>query len=150
MDIPIDKKRNWITCLYEGMGCLDEDAKSTVMKPSGRACAGELLLLCERQLRKKVTSVRELVEGWNMVRDKRGLKGKWEFEGDTVSGVFNECGCPLVRSGLVKLHPVQCYCSQSMMETIFSTVSGRPVEVKIIRSIGRGDGVCEFVVRPGE
>jgi len=52
----------------------------------------------------------------------------------------------LVRSGMVELHPVQCYCSQGLMETVFSLVAKRRIEVDIKQSIGRGDNVCEFIV----
>ena len=33
------------------------------------------------------------------------------------------------------------------METIFSTVAGRPIEVEIKQTIGRGDKVCHFLVK---
>src|SRR5574341_1156969 len=54
--------------------------------------------LCEKYLGRKVSSVEELVTGWNMLRDKRKLNGKWEIGGNTVRGIFGECGCPLIRS----------------------------------------------------
>jgi hypothetical protein len=62
-------------------------------------------------------------------------------------GIFKECGCPLVRSGMIALHPIQCLCSQGMMEMIFSKVAMRSVKVEIKRAIGRGDDVCEFVIK---
>jgi hypothetical protein len=114
---------------------------------AGKSCATDLLLLCEKYLGEEVSSVEDLVTGWNIIRDKRNLTGRWEFEGNTLRGIFGECGCPLVRSGLIELHPVQCYCSQGMMETVFSQVSGKTVEVEIKRSIGRGDDVCDFLIK---
>lgn len=146
MNIPINKNRSWIARLHEGIAHLDENLKSAIMRPAGEACAADLLSLCEKYLGKKVASIEDLVTGWNIVRDKGSLKGKWEFEGSTLRAIFGECGCPLVRSGLIELHPVQCYCSQGMMETIFYQVSKKRVEVKIKRSIGRGDDACEFLV----
>lgn len=146
MNIPINKNRSWIAHLHESIDHLDENMKSAIMRPAGKACAAELISLCEKYLGKEVISVEDLVAGWNTVRGKRNLKGRWEFESNTLRGIFSECGCPLVRSGLIELHPVQCYCSQGMMETIFSQVSKKTVEVKIKRSIGRGDDVCEFLI----
>ncbi len=147
MNIPINKNRSWIARLHESIDHLDESLKFAVMRPAGEACASDLLSLCERYLGRKVSSMEDLVDGWNMVRDKANLTGRWKFEGNTLRGIFGECGCPLVRSGLIELHPVQCYCSQGMMEAIFSRVSGKTVEVKIKRSIGRGDNVCEFFIK---
>lgn len=147
MNIPVTKNRSWVTGLHEGIRRLDRDQQRAIMQPAGAECAVDLMALCAKYLGKEVSSLEDLVTGWNTLREKRNLKGKWVFEGGGIRGIFGECGCPLVRSGLVELHPVQCYCSQGMMETIFSRVAGRPVEVEIGRAIGRGDDVCDFFVK---
>lgn len=147
MNIPINKNRSWIAHLHKGIDQMDERTKAAIMRPAGISCASDLLYLCEEYLEKKIESIEHLVTGWNIVRERRHLTGKWVLEGNSITGVFGECGCPLVRSGLIELHPVQCYCSQGLMETIFSQVSDRPVHVEIKRSIGRGDEVCEFSVK---
>lgn len=116
------------------------------MRPAGKACAADVLALSERYLGKKIITIDELLTGWNIVRDRAGLNGRWVRDGRTIIGVFSECGCPLVRSGLIKLHSVQCYCSQGMMEMIFSDVDRRPAAVDVRQSIGRGDAVCHFIV----
>ncbi len=147
MNLPINKNKNWISQLHHSIDQLDENQKAAVMKPAGKACAADIMALCERHLSKKVSTIDELVEGWNIIRGKAGLNGRWEFEENTIRGIFRECGCPLVRSGLIILHSVQCYCSQGMMETIFSEVAQRPIAVEIKQAIGRGDAVCHFVVK---
>ncbi len=147
MNIPVDKNRSWMESLYKGIDQFDQNMKAAIMKPGGQACAADIISLCEKHLGKKIKTVDDLLSGWNMLRDKRNLKGRWESEANSVRGIFGECGCPLVRSRLIELHPVQCYCSQSMMETIFSQFSKKPVEVKINRSIGRGDEVCDFEIK---
>jgi hypothetical protein len=147
MNIPVDKNRTWMASLHKSINQLDDNLKSAIMKPAGQACATDLLTLCEKYLGNKIHTVDELISGWNIIRDRRKLTGRWESHGDTIRGVFGECGCPLVRSGLIELHPVQCYCSQGMMETIFSRFSKKPVEVKILRSIGRGDEACDFLIK---
>ena len=148
MNLPINKNRSWIAELHKSIDLLDEAAKASVMKPAGKACADDVLALCERVLGIRVSSMEHLVTGWNMIREKRGLTGRWEYEEKGIRGIFGECGCPLVRSGLMELHPVQCYCSQGMMETIFSHIAGRPIEVEILRTIARGGNACEFLVKP--
>lgn len=147
MKIPLNKNKSWIAGLHRGIDQLDQKLKSTIMKSAGKACASELFALCEESFGDRITCIDDLVIGWNKLRDKRGLEGKWESRGNVVKAVFAECGCPLVRSGMIELHPVQCYCSQGMMETIFSQVSETGIEVQIKRSIGRGDNVCEFLIK---
>lgn len=149
MTLPINKNRSWISLLHSSIGRLDEQQQAALMKPCGQGCASDVLSFCEKLLGRKVGSLEDLVEGWNMIREKRGLTGRWQHEPKGIRGIFRECGCPLVSSGLIELHPVQCYCSQGMMESIFSAVAGRPVSVEIIQTIGRGDEVCHFLVNQG-
>ncbi len=146
MKIPINKNRSWIAQIHKSIDQMDKQMKTVIMRPAGAACASDLLKLCQERLQKKIESIEDLVAGWNIIREERQLKGKWQIEGHTIRGVFGECGCPLVRSRLIELHPVQCYCSQGLMETIFSQVAKKTVEVEIIRTIGRGDDACEFLI----
>ncbi|MTI84894.1 MAG: hypothetical protein FH756_13590 [Firmicutes bacterium] len=147
MNIPIDKNKRWIAGLHDSIDQLGEDLQAAIMKPAGKKCASDLFSLCESYLGRKVETIEDLVNGWNTLREKRNLEGKWVFKGDRVRGTFYVCGCPLVRSGMIELHPVQCYCSQGMMEMIFSAVAKKTVQVKIEHSIGRGDDVCQFLIK---
>ncbi len=136
-----------IAALYEGIGSLDEGAQRKAMQSAGVQCANGLLPLCEERLGRKIETIEELIAGWNKLRESRNLGGRWEFTGDAVRGIFPECGCPLVRSGLLQLHPVHCLCSKTMMETIFVLVSRKTINVEIRRSICRGDYLCEYLIR---
>lgn len=146
MNKAIEKNKKWVASLHESIDQLSEQQKTFVMMQAGKACAADLLLLCEDQLGREIDTVENLVRGWNTLRDSRNLKGKWQFKNGAAHANFNECGCPLVRSGLIDLHPVQCFCSKGMMEIIFSCVAKKKVKVEIVRSIGRGDNQCEFIV----
>jgi hypothetical protein len=146
MTIPIDKNKRWVGSIHKSIDHLSEDVKAIVMKQAGESCASDLLTLCEVSLGRQINTIQDLVDGWNTLRNSRSLNGEWELVDDCVKGTFNECGCPLVRSGLIELHPVQCLCSKGMIETVFSKIAKREVEVVIRRSIGKGDNVCEFEV----
>ena len=147
MNIPVEKNRHWISDLHKSIAGLDESQQAGLLKPCGRGCAVELLALCEKILGRSVATIEDLVEAWNIRREQRGLSGRWKFEPGGVRAVINECSCPLVTSGLIELHPSQCWCSQGMMETIFSKVACRPVRVELIETIGRGGTVCHFLAR---
>ncbi len=147
MDLPINKSKSWISLLHKSISRHDETRQAEIMKPCGQGCAADILSLCEKFLLKKVNSLEDLITGWNMIREKRGLTGRWEFEPNSIRGIFKECGCPLVRSGLIELHPVQCYCSQGMMDIIFSEAAHKTIEVEIKQTIGRGHEVCPFFVK---
>ena len=146
MKIPIDKNKKWVGNLHKSIDQLQEEQKTLLMKQAGAHCANDLLKLCESFLGRQIDSINDLVSGWNILRDSRNLKGRWKFEKNIVHAIFDECGCPLVRSGMIELHPVQCLCSQGMMEHIFSRASKSAVKVEIKRAIGSGDSVCEFII----
>ncbi len=116
------------------------------MKQAGAGCADDLLKLCESSSGRQLENIDGLVGGWNILRDSPKLEGRWEYENNTAHGIFNECGCPLVRSGRIELDPTQCLCSHGMMEIIFAEIAKRTARVEMRRAVGRGDGVCEFVV----
>ncbi len=147
MNLPVNKNKSWIALLHQSIGSLDAEQQRAIMKPCGQGCAEDILSLSAKFLGRKVESLEDLVTGWNMLREKRALTGRWAFEDRAIRGVFRECGCPLVSSGMIELHQVQCLCSQGMMETIFTTVARRPIEVEIKQTIGRGDEVCHFLVK---
>jgi hypothetical protein len=142
----LDKNMRWIGALEKSVSALPAGQQKALMAEAGRSCAGEVLVLCEKSLGREIFSIEDLIEGWNLLRSSRNLYGGWVRVGNTVKGLFTECGCPLVRSGLVQLQPARCFCSQNMMETIFSKIARKEVAVEIRQAIGRGDAVCEFHV----
>ncbi|MBU0965034.1 MAG: hypothetical protein KKA54_01520 [Proteobacteria bacterium] len=142
----LEKNKRWIGAIEKGIAALDPREQKLVMQDAGRDCSPDIWGLCEKALGSPVDSVDDLIRGWNLVRQSRNLHGDWVVEGNVVHGVFTECGCPLVRAGLVELQPVQCWCSQNMMEGIFSRAAKGKVSGEVKQSIGRGDKVCEFYV----
>ena len=66
----------------------------------------------------------------------------------TYCGIY--CGdCPRYRARFSDLSRelIQCLCSQGMLETVFSQVTKRAIEVEILKSIGKGDDVCDSLIR---
>ena len=147
MSIPINKNKRWVESLHKSIDKLSEDLKGVIMKQAGTRCASDILALCEEHFGWQIDTIEDLVNSWNILRDSRNLRGKWKMEGGSVHATFHECGCPLVRSGMIELHPVQCLCSKGMIETVFAKVAKKHVDVVIERSIGNGDDACKFVVR---
>ena len=142
----VEKNRAWIGHLHSAIGKLDQKEQWMVMREAGAGCASDILALCEGALNHPIDSVDDLVRGWNLLRESKELKGGWAKEGERITGVFEACGCPLVRSGFVALAPTHCLCSKGMIEAVFSRVSRQAIHVDMKRAIGHGDEVCEFCV----
>jgi predicted hydrocarbon binding protein len=125
---------------------VDERTRAQMMEYCGRACAlhhGSI---------ERVKAIQGNVKGIDELLDKLSQQedlwcGRWVRDRDTIYSVCEECGCPLVRAGLVKLSPTFCHCSRGWVRAVFETALGGPVKVELEQAIGRGDQVCEFIVR---
>ena len=136
----------WVAALLSGLdGEVEDNIKPQVMEYCGRACAvhhGDIDTV--KAIRSKVKDVDELLHRLNQ---QEGLWcGKWVRDGDTICSICQQCGCRLVRAGLVKPSPTFCQCSRGWVKAVFETALGRPVNVKLRQAIGRGDPVCKFIV----
>jgi len=139
--------RKWLEALLTSLDTeVDKRTKAQLMEHCGRACA-----LHHRSIEKAKAiqqDAREINELLDRLNQQEGFWcGKWMKDSDIIYSVCEECGCPLVRAGVVKLSPTFCDCSRGWVKAVFETVLGRPVEVELEQALGRGDRVCEFVVR---
>lgn len=142
------KNRQWTCALEKGLAKLPEDLQREVMQGPGADCAHVIMHLCGKNLGHAPEGIEDLLEGYNLLRESLGLHGKWQLKDGVAIGVFSECGCPLIRTGLLELHPTRCLCTHAMLEALFQEATGGPVKVEIVESIARGDQVCCFQVTP--
>jgi len=136
----------WLEALLIGLDTeVDGRIRSRLMEYCGRACAlHHASIEKAKAIQHGVKGVDELLDRLNQLEDL--WCGKWMRDGDTIYSVCEECGCPIVRAGLIKLSPTFCECSRGWVKAVFETVLGRPVEVKLGQAIGCSDQVCEFIV----
>jgi predicted hydrocarbon binding protein len=57
------------------------------------------------------------------------------------------CVCPLVNQEKGVKSAILCYCSEGFAELMFSRVTGKPVEARIISSIHQGHDRCKYEVK---
>ncbi len=135
-------RQDWIKSLMENMDAqLDIEDRERVMQACGRACArrGSLKPLqaaAQGSVDKLVAALGSHLGAGNAKR-----------EGDVVKLKYEKCYCPLVAAGPARLSNTYCHCSQGWVMEIFEKVSGKKVEVTLLRSIKRGDAACEFAVK---
>jgi hypothetical protein len=59
----------------------------------------------------------------------------------------NYCHCPLVRNHFnEEISPTFCNCSAGWYRQLWEGILGRPVNIKILRSLIKGDQNCEFAI----
>lgn len=77
----------------------------------------------------------------------------WKIDYDASSGILmadenkSECVCPLVRCGAVKDQSLLCSCSEGFATRMFSSVTGQPVQARVLRSILKGSSSCVYQVQ---
>jgi hypothetical protein len=138
--------REWVATLIATLEMrVDEDTRAELIEPCGRACALQFDDI------ERAKTIRHGTKGIDGLLDRLNQQvpwcGKWVRNGDTITSVCEECGCPLVRAGLVRLSPTFCNCSRGWAKAVFEALLGMPPEVELQQAIGRGDPVCQFVVR---
>ena len=136
-----------LNAILDSLNHVDEETREKILRLCGIACAkettwGPAIDIAEKISREE-TSLDRIIERTN---NEISWCSKWVKRGNIISSTCRECGCPLVRHGIVKNPEVFCDCSKGWVETIFSTLLKRPVQVKLEKSIGRGDDECRFIV----
>lgn len=142
---------NILNALLDGLSLTDQETRQEIMRMCGEACAreehwGPATLIAER-IAEGEDDVERILARAN---DEILWCGKWVMQGDHIESTCRECGCSLVRFGVVKNTEVFCNCSKGWVQTIFSTLLRQPVRVDLEKAIGFGDDECRYIVRLGE
>jgi predicted hydrocarbon binding protein len=146
----IDRNKAWIEAVTKSLGGerKDNDLLKTTMKDAGRSCATQLLEMTIKHFGRDPKTVDELITAINK-RRRDVLKAKtfWVRDGNKAYFKLEKCSCDLVEAGLAAPNSYFCLCSAGMFESVFAHVCKGSVQAEIVKSIGMGDGYCEFIVR---
>ena len=67
------------------------------------------------------------------------------LNGRTIGISYNKCYCSIRTEGYIA-SPDFCHCSKGWVKTVYEAYLQKPVDVKMISAIGRGDSVCHFEI----
>ena len=142
---------NALNAMLDGLSQTDEETRDRIMRMCGEACAkeehwGPAVEIAERIAREE-KNLDRIIERAN---SEVSWCGKWVRKGGLISSTCRECGCSLVRHGVVRNTGVFCHCSKGWVETIFGALLERPVNVELEKALGLGDDECRYVVHLGE
>ncbi len=130
----------WITCLIDGLNeHVDEKTRTLILEQCGRQCQSPSFI-------KKAKDIYEKSENTNDFLEKLGEVNKHlHREGGRVYVVYPKCYCSQVnRIPKGKLSGTYCNCSRGWAKALLEGATGRPVEVKMEKSIINGDDQCKF------
>jgi predicted hydrocarbon binding protein len=132
----------WIKSLLTALETeLDEKTRAKILENCGRNCITQSFILRAKACKKDAKNQKEFL-------DKLGKVWKsLRLEGDNVYVVYEKCYCQIVKEYPEKLSPTWCNCSQGWIKELFESSLGKPVEVKLEKSIKQGDNICKFRVQ---
>ncbi len=136
-----------LNSLLKGLDEIDLETKMKVMELCGETCAKERMTGSALEIAKRISWEERNVDRI-LERVNREILwcGAWFREGRVIRSRCSECGCPLVKNGIVKLSGTLCYCSRGWVRKVFETLLRKDIRVEIEKSIGRGDDFCEYSV----
>ena len=136
-----------LDAVMEGLDSADEESKKEIMKRCGRACAEEETwdpaVAIAVRISEQEQDLDRVIERMNK---EIAWCGEWVLRGDRITCTCEECGCPLVKNGVVKHTRVFCYCSLGWVETVFGVLLNKKVHADLEKAIGFGDDVCMYIV----
>lgn len=80
---------------------------------------------------------------------KSGYLVEYMKETDPVKKKAIYCHCPRVRDALkmnVKISPTYCYCGAGFYKDIWEEILQKPVQVKVLETVMKGDDVCKIAI----
>ena len=138
---------NVLNALLDGLSLTDHETRQEIMRMCGEACASEEHWGPATEIAERIAKEEDDVERvLKRANDEILWCGKWVMHGDRIESTCSECGCSLVRFGVVKNVGVFCNCSKGWVQTIFSKLLKQPVRVDLEKAIGFGDDECRYVV----
>ncbi|MFX1379741.1 MAG: DUF6144 family protein [Promethearchaeota archaeon] len=139
----LERSSRVINSIINGMEEISIVKRKKIMEKSGEACAKAGSFEIAKKISEETTSIEEIIE---KINNQIPWCGKWKLKNNFIRSICSECGCPLVRNKIVNLNSIFCYCSLGWVKTIFQILLKKPIHVEILKSIGAGDTICEFIV----
>jgi len=131
----------WFAGFVRGIDSLDEPSQRKVLYECGKACAQSYTVQVFRDVKQNSVDIDSFLQ--NLSR--RGSGSTYERIGSNmIKATYNQCGCDLVRLGLVK-SPTLCECSAANLRENLQQSLGVSASVTVESSILRGGTHCVLI-----
>jgi predicted hydrocarbon binding protein len=132
----------WINTILKGVSNLDSNKAIEILYTCGRECAKSTdLLEGAIKIRKKFADNESIETIFQAFKKQYYNMSGFSKDGNKITLVFEECTCPMVKEGVN--NPFLCNCTIGYSMQIFETLFGKPVKIKLLRSVLKGDDICE-------
>lgn len=142
---PVNETRRWLGNLLNE---IEEEAPGKkVLENCGRLCAKSHNLAGDSAgIRCQVEDKQDHELLFQLYREQVYHNSPRLYKEDnTIYLEYHACGCPLVKKGEVQ-NPFFCHCTRGYTKERFETLFGRPVKVKLLQSLLKGDPICKQAI----
>lgn len=138
----LNRIARWINTILNEVSNLDDDQGIKILQVCGRDCAkSNSLIEGAIHIRNKFADNKDTETIFQAFKKQFYNSSKLSKDGNIITLVFEECTCPLVKNGVK--NPYLCNCTIGYSMQIFETLFGRPVEIRLLKSVLKGDNICE-------
>jgi len=144
-------KTKWINTILSQMGQLEGSQATIVLENCGREClksSGSLEKI--EKLRNDTEDKNNIELLFNTYKEKiyQNIPNLYQ-DNEDIYLEYQKCGCGMVTVGGVT-NPSLCNCTVGYTKQIFETLFGKPVKVKLMKSILNGDSICKQRISVGD
>ena len=138
----VSSGQKWLCNLIRGLEeTVDEDALKTVLEDCGRKCQSQSMIQKARAIYEKTRDIDTFLAEFGTTYK------HLHRESDGIYIVYPKCYCARVNKiPQGQMPAVYCNCSIGWAKALFEGALGRPVEVKLEKSIIAGNDECRFKV----
>lgn len=142
----IDRLKWWLGNFFRHAGESEANEHALVLiEKCGKDCATRRNLIESlAKMRSEVKDAGNMTEMMEMLKSNH-IGDEITAKGNVISLTFNNCYCPIRSEGYIS-SPEFCHCSKGWVKTVYEAYLQKPVDVKMISAIGRGDSVCHFEI----
>lgn len=135
-----ERTEKWISQLVDGLDKhVDEKTRAVILENCGRQCQTQSFINRAKRIYEQSKNEEDFLDKLEQVY--KHLRR----EGGKTYIVYKKCYCSQVnRISKGKLSGTYCNCSRGWAKALFEGAVGRPVEVKLEKSIISGDNECRF------
>ncbi|MCK5098949.1 MAG: hypothetical protein KAR45_12655 [Desulfobacteraceae bacterium] len=137
-----DRITQWINVILHEVSKLDDNKGIELLNTCGGECSNTSVLLeGVVKIRNEYKEGGDLETLFEVFKTQYYNTSRFTKEGNKITLIFEECTCPMVEEGVNNSY--LCNCTIGYSKKIFEILFGRPVKVKLLKSILNGDNICK-------
>jgi predicted hydrocarbon binding protein len=137
----MDRITKWINTILQEVSNLKDGKGIELLHSCGRECSKASDLLEGAANTRKKFADDDFEQLFQAFKKQYYNSSGFSKNGNKITLIFEECTCPMVKEGLSNSY--LCHCTLGYSMQIFETLFNKPIEIKLLKSILKGDDICE-------